>query len=242
MLFGFLRSSLPLGFFEGACDMHSHLLPGVDDGFPDFEKTMEGLALLKKLGYSKAKMTPHFMHDYQENTCAAIEIKFQEFLTQAGDALPLELSLGGEYMLDSTFMDRFEEGFLTLDKGGSLVLCETSYMNADPMAREMIYKIMLKGYRPVIAHPERYNYAAMPMYKRWKEKDYLLQMNLFSLGGAYGPPAKAKAHHLLKEGMYDYVGTDLHRVANVDRFLADIRLTAKERDQLEILLENNKGL
>ena len=222
--------------------MHSHLLPGVDDGFPDFERTMGGLALLKKLGYSKAKMTPHFMRDYQENTRAAIEAKYQEFLTQAGDALPLELSLGGEYMLDSAFMDRFEEGFLTLDKGGSLVLCETSYMNADPKVREMVYQIMLKGYRPVIAHPERYNYAAMPMYKRWKEKDYLLQLNLFSLGGAYGPPAKAKAHQLLKEGMYDYVGTDLHRVANVDRFLADIRLTSKERDQLEILLENNKGL
>ncbi len=145
-------------------------------------------------------------------------------------------------MLDDAFLERFEEGFLTMDKGGSLVLCETSYMSIDPMAKEMIYQIMLKGYRPIIAHPERYNYASMPQYKRWKEKDYLLQLNLFSLGNAYGEVARAKAHEMLKEGMYDYVGTDLHRVAGVDRFLADIRLTTRERDQLEILLENNKGL
>ena len=222
--------------------MHSHLLPGVDDGFPDFEKTMEGLDLLKKLGYTKVKMTPHFMKDYQENTRTNIEAKFQAFLTQAGDSLPVELTLGGEYMLDSCFMDRFEEGFLTLDKGGSIVLCETSYMNADPMAREMVYKIMLKGYQPVIAHPERYNYASMGLYNRWKERDYMLQLNLLSLAGAYGPLAKAKARQLLKAGMYDYVGTDLHRVTNVKKMLASIRLTTKEKDRLEVLLENNKTL
>lgn len=222
--------------------MHSHLLPGVDDGFPDFEKTMEGLALLKKLGYSKAKMTPHFMRDYKENTRTAIETKYQEFLAQAGDSLPMELSLGGEYMLDSCFMDRFEEGFLTLDKGGSMVLCETSYMHAEPMAREMVYKIMLKGYQPVIAHPERYNYASMALYNRWKERDYMLQLNLLSLSGAYGPPTQAKARQLLKAGMYDFVGTDLHRVARVNDMIASIRLSTKERDQLEILLEKNKTL
>ena len=242
MLVGFLRSSLPMGFFEGACDMHSHLLPGVDDGFPDFEKTMEGLALLKELGYAKVKMTPHFMRDYQENTRVAIETRYKEFLAQAGDSLPVDLSLGGEYMLDSCFMDRFEEGFLTLDKDGLLVLCETSYMNADSMAREMVYKIMLKGYQPVIAHPERYNYASMDLYNRWKERDYMLQLNLLSLAGAYGPPAKAKAHQLLKAGMYDFVGTDLHRVAKVNDMIASIRLSSKERDQLEILFENNKTL
>lgn len=241
MFFDWFKSPLPKGFFEGACDMHSHLLPGVDDGFPDFGKTMEGIALLKELGYSKAKMTPHFMRDYQENTRSAIETKYQEFLVQAGP-LPVELSLGGEYMLDSGFMDRFEEGFLTLDANHSLVLCETSYMMADPMAREMLYQVMLKGYRPVIAHPERYNYASMALYNRWKERDYLLQLNLLSLAGAYGDLARNKARQLLKAGMYDYVGTDLHRVARVNGMVASIRLSTKERDQLERLLENNKTL
>lgn len=242
MIFGFLRSSLPSGFFDGACDIHSHLLPGVDDGFPDFGKTMEGLALLKRLGFKKAKMTPHFMKDYVDNTRVAIEARYNAFMAEAGDNLPVELSLGGEYMLDSSFLDRFEEGFLTIDSRNTLVLCETSYMMADPNIREMLYQIMLKGYRPIVAHPERYNYASMQQYKRWKEKDYLLQLNLLSLGGAYGDEAQAKARQLLKDGMYDYVGTDLHRVANVEKMINDIKLTTKERDKLLLLFDNNNQL
>lgn len=242
MFFDLFRSPLPKDFFEGAFDMHSHLLPGVDDGFSSFEKTIDGLALMKELGYTKVKMTPHFMRDYQENTRAAIETKYKEFLAKAGDTLPVELSLGGEYMLDSCFMDRFEEGFLTLDAGQSLVLCETSYMMVEPQAREMLYQVMLKGYRPVIAHPERYNYASMALYNRWKERDYLLQLNLLSLAGAYGDLSQAKARKLLKAGMYDYVGTDLHRSAHMKEMIFSIRLSTKERDQLSILLENNKTI
>lgn len=236
------RSALPKDFFEGACDIHSHLLPGVDDGFPTEEKTMEGLSFMEQRGFKKLKMTPHFMKDYSQNTRQAIEAKFMAFCQDHGDAVGVELSLGGEYMLDSCFLDRFTEGFLTLDKEQTLVLCETSYMMADLQMKEMIYEIMLKGYQPVMAHPERYNYASMPLYKRWKEKDYLLQLNLLSLAGAYGDLAKMKALKLLNEGLYDYVGSDLHRIENVDRMIAAIRLSTKETDRLLQLFENNKQL
>ena len=242
MVFDFFKSSLPDGFLAGACDMHSHLLPGVDDGFKSFEDSMEGLAKLKAKGFVKAKMTPHFMKDYPENTRETIEQKYQDFLQKAGDDLPMELTLGGEYMLDSHFLDRFEEGFLTLDKMQSLVLCETSYMMMDPMAKDMLYQVMLKGYQPVIAHPERYMYASKPMYKRWKDREYLFQLNLFSLSGVYGKPAEEKARMMLKEGLYDYVGTDLHRVANLESKISSIKLSKKELDRLSVLLENNKKL
>lgn len=242
MFSNLFKSALPDDFFKGASDIHAHLLPGVDDGFPDFEKTMEGLSFMKRFGFKKVKMTPHFMKDYRENTRESIEERYKAFIAEAGDTIPVELSLGGEYMLDSCFLDRFEEGFLTLDKDHSMVLCETSYMKADPNAKEMLYQIMLKGYQPVIAHPERYNYASMPLYKRWKERDYMLQLNLLSLAGAYGDLAKTKARQLLKEGLYDYVGSDLHRVNNVERMIKSIRLSAKEIDLLAGLLENNKQL
>ena len=238
-MFDWFKSALPRDFFHGACDIHSHLLPGVDDGFQSFEATMKGLAFMKQLGYTKVKMTPHFMKDYRENTRESIQAKYNAFLDRAGSDIPVELSLGGEYMLDSQFMERFEEGFLTLDQGQSLVLCETSYIMADPNAREMLYRVMLQGYQPIIAHPERYNYASMATYKRWKERDYLLQLNLLSLGGAYGAVAEAKAHALLKEGMYDYVGSDLHRLNNVEQIVASVRLSTKEKDQLLRLFENN---
>ena len=245
MFLGFFRTLLRPGFFEGASDMHSHILPGVDDGMKDSQAAIKALFLLKRLGYRKVKLTPHFMKDYPENTRANIEAQYRTFLSEVKEVSLLhdvELSLGGEYMLDSCFMDRCEEGFLTLGRNNALVLCETSYMNADPKASEMLYKIMLKGYQPVVAHPERYNYATMASYRRWKEKDYLLQLNLLSLAGAYGDMAKAKARALLKAGMYDYVGTDLHREIDPGRTVYSIRLSKKERDQLEVLLENNSKL
>ena len=242
MFLDWFRSTLPRGFYEGACDMHSHLLPGVDDGFQDLQESVKGLFVMGRVGFKKVKMTPHFMKDYPENTRTTIESKYKAFLAEAGDTVPVEISLGGEYMLDSCFMDRFEEGFLTLDPGGSLVLCETSYMKPDPKAKDMLYHVMLKGYQSVIAHPERYNYASMGMYKRWKEKDYMLQLNLLSLAGVYGETAKAKAKKMLREGMYDFVGSDLHRIADNQRLMFSFRLSNKERDRLSILLENNKQL
>lgn len=242
MFLDFFKSRLRPGFFDGACDMHSHILPGVDDGIQDVGRATRALLLLNRIGYKKVKLTPHFMKDYPENTRANIEARFQAFLTEVGDETPVELSLGGEYMLDSCFMDRCEEGFLTLDKNNTLVLCETSYMSADPQAPNMLYQAMLKGYQPVIAHPERYNYASMATYRRWKEKDYLLQLNLLSLAGAYGETAKSKAKALLKEGTYDYVGSDLHRDKDLRDIIYSIRLSNKERDQLQRLLENNKEL
>lgn len=242
MFLDFFKSRLRPGFFDGAYDMHSHILPGVDDGIQDVGRATRALLLLNRIGYKKVKLTPHFMKDYPENTRANIEARFQAFLTEVGDETPVELSLGGEYMLDSCFLDRCEEGFLTLDKNNTLVLCETSYMSTDPQAPNMLYQAMLKGYQPVIAHPERYNYASMATYRRWKEKDYLLQLNLLSLAGAYGETAKSKARALLKEGTYDYVGSDLHRDKDLRDIIYSIRLSNKERDQLQRLLENNKEL
>ena len=242
MFSNLFKSGLPQDFFTGACDIHSHLLPGVDDGFPSQEKTLEALAFLKRQGVAKVKMTPHFMKDYPENTRENIEKKFRECCEAAkGMDIP-QLSLGGEYMLDSAFPKRVEEGLLTLNQEFKIVLCETSYMMMEPGAKEMLYDVELKGYQPVIAHPERYNYANMALYKRWKEKGYLFQMNLLSLAGAYGKPAKEKALKMLKEGMYEYLGSDLHRLDRIPEMIAAIKLTTKETDALFLLLENNKRL
>ena len=222
--------------------MHSHLLPGVDDGFPSEEKTLEALQFLCQKGVKAVKMTPHFMKDYPDNTREAIEQKFQAFVETNRSSIPLTLTLGGEYMLDSCFPDRVEEGLLTLDEEHTLVLCETSYLMMEPRMKEMLYDVMLKGLQPVIAHPERYQYASKQMYNRWKEKDYLFQLNLLSLAGAYGKPAKEKALQMLNDGMYDYVGSDLHRLNNVEQMVSSIKLSKKEIDQLQKLLENNRQL
>ena len=240
-MFGF-RHSLPKELFKGACDVHCHLLPGVDDGFSTSEKSIHALQKLEERGIQKMILTPHFLKDYPNNDRANITAKFEAFKAEAAKVSKIELRLGGEYMLDNCFMDHFKQGFLTLDKKGEHVLCETSYLMYEHGISEMLYDVMCAEFQPIIAHPERYEYAVEDNYLRWKDKRFKFQLNLLSLGGAYGRPAMVKAHYLLKEGMYDFVGSDMHNLDNFRHFLPQIRLTKKDIERLEQLIENNKKL
>lgn len=241
-MLSFLRHHLPDDFFRGACDVHCHLLPGVDDGFATAEKSLQALKRLEAKGVAKMILTPHFMKDYPLNNRESIMAEFEAFKAQAAEACGIELHLAAEYMLDACFMDHFKQGFLTLDKAGTHVLCETSYMMYEHGITEMIYEVMCADMQPVIAHPERYEYANKGNYFRWKDKNYKFQLNLLSLAGAYGGPAVEKAHYLLGEGLYDYIGSDMHGLSNFERFLPELKLKTKEIDQLAQLLENNKTL
>ena len=230
-MFGLGKHGLPDDFFCGACDVHCHLLPDVDDGFSSTEKSLQALKKIEERGVKKMILTPHFMKDYPLNNRQSITTEFEMFKAQAAEVCNIELRLAAEYMLDACFMEHFKQGFLTLDKGGTHVLCETSYMMYEHGITEMIYEVMCSGFQPVIAHPERYEYANKDNYFRWKDKRYKFQMNLLSLAGVYGESALVKSLYLLKEGMYDYIGSDMHGLSNFKRFLPEIRL-----------LENNKTL
>lgn len=241
-MLGFFLKNLPEDFFKGACDIHCHLLPGVDDGFPTTEKSLHALQKLEERGVRKMILTPHFMKDYPENERESIMAQFESYKAEAAKVSGIELHLGAEYMLDACFMNHFKQGFLTLGKKGKHVLCETSYLMYEHGISEMLYDIMCEEYQPIIAHPERYEYAVRDNYFRWRDKQYKFQLNLLSLSGAYGKPALVKSHYLLKEGMYEFVGSDMHNLDNFRRFLPEIRLTKKEMERLEQLIENNKKL
>jgi tyrosine-protein phosphatase YwqE len=240
-MFGF-RNKLPKDLFEGASDVHSHLLPGVDDGFSTMEKSIYALKKLEEHGIKKMTLTPHFMKDYPDNDRATITAKFEIYKAEASKVCGIELHLAAEYMLDARFLEHFKQGFLTLDKDGTHVLCETSYLMYEHGISDMLYEIMCAEYQPVIAHPERYEYANKNVYFKWIDKRYKFQLNILSLAGAYGSTAVAKSHYLLKEGLYDYVGSDMHRLSNYERFLPEIRLSNKNIERLEQLIENNKKL
>lgn len=240
-MFG-IRFRLPENFFQGVTDVHCHLLPGVDDGFSSTEKSLHALKKLEERGVKRMILTPHFMKDYPENNRESISEQFNAFKAEAETVSGIQLRLGAEYMLDACFMNHYKQGFLTLDEGGTHVLCETSYLMYEQNITEMLYEIMCDGFQPVIAHPERYEYAVKDNYFRWKDKSYKFQLNLLSLAGAYGTPAAVKSRYLLKEGMYDYVGSDMHGVGNFRKFLPNVRLTKKDTERLELLLENNKKL
>ena len=222
--------------------MHCHLLPGVDDGSGSVEQSLKALQAMEARGVERMMLTPHFMKEYPENTRENIMAKFEAFQAEAAKVSKIKLKQAAEYMLDARFMEHFRQGFLMLDQTSMEVLCETSYMMYEQNATEMIYDIMLEGYQPVIAHPERYEYATKAHYFKWRDKRYKFQLNLLSLAGAYGKPAAVKAHFLLGEGFYDYVGTDMHRLEHFEHHLEAMRLSRKDLNRLEELMENNKKL
>ena len=247
------REPLPEGIFEGTVDVHSHLLPGVDDGFQTAEDTIEALHTWAAAGVRGVIFTPHFMEGYKANRRSAIEQRFNAFqqqvnsyvsslsLGEAGKGLPT-CYLAAEYMVDDGFESHAADGYLSLGHDSGWVLTETSYVDIHPSHTQLLYDMSLAGYQPVIAHPERYQYASDRRYESWKRKGYKFQLNLLSLSGAYGDAAKEKAEWMLADGMYDYVGSDVHNLRNFLSWLPKIMLTPRQTDDLRLLLENNTSL
>lgn len=193
----------------GTTDWHSHILPGVDDGFKDMTDSLKALALMEKLGVKHLWLTPHVMEDCPNET-KALRHRFEELkLAYSGG---IKLHLASENMLDNLFEDRLEANdFLPLGENANHLLVETSYYNPPMNMTGLLEQIKHKGYYPVLAHPERYQYMDDKDYLRLKEMGILFQANYFSLVGAYGNTARKKLEWMLKKGLVDMMGSDLHR-------------------------------
>ena len=198
------------GFFRGFTDWHCHILPGVDDGVQTMEEALWILAEYERLGVKAVWLTPHIMED-MPNTTGHLRERFTELQTtwQGG----VTLHLASENMLDNLFEERLEKNdLLPIGEDGRHLLVETSYFNPPMGLHNILLRIKSKGYYPVLAHPERYMYMDEAEYRRLKSMAVQFQLNLFSLYGLYGKGVRKKASWLQKEGMYDYTGTDLHRL------------------------------
>lgn len=199
-------------------DMHSHLLPGIDDGVEDFEQALQTILALKELGYEKLVTTPHVMMGVYDNTPDTIKQKrdqLQAFLMEKG--VHVELEASAEYYLDERFMEMIRNKDLLLPISNQYVLFETAFMHASPFLNEAVFLIQASGLKPILAHPERYLYMHedFNQYVELREKGVLLQLNLSSLTGYYSPMVRKVARKLIDEGMVDFVGTDCHGLRHI---------------------------
>ena len=207
-------------------DMHSHLLPGLDDGAETLAHSLDLLRALRDLGFRKLIITPHIMGDYYKNTPEGIRAALHLLREAAAGAGldDVELNCAAEYYLDEFFGRKLADGteMLTFGADKRYLLFETSYMNEPLNLYEIIFALKAQGYTPVLAHPERYTY----LYGRFAEieklrRDHgvLLQVNLNSLAGYYSPAAKKVAEKLVDGGLVDFVGTDTHHLRHTDTLL-----------------------
>ena len=218
-LFNRRQSILDSGLLKGAVDNHSHILYGLDDGVKKQEDSLAILRWLEEQGVSEVWFTPHVMEDVP-NTTEGIRARFVELKAVYDGGL--QLHLAAEYMIDTLFEERLEKRDL-LEHGEEVVLVETSAI-APPINLWNVLEQMLKaGYRPLIAHPERYRYMEPSDYKELYNMGCFLQMNLPSIVGFYGESARQRAQYLLDKGWYRMVGSDCHRFKAIQA-----QYTAKE--------------
>ncbi|HEU4472370.1 MAG TPA: CpsB/CapC family capsule biosynthesis tyrosine phosphatase [Flavisolibacter sp.] len=200
-------------------DMHSHLLPGIDDGSPDLATSLELVKGLAALGYKKLITTPHILWEMYPNTAGIITNGLEVLRKALQDAgITIELHAAAEYFIDDHFdrQLRNKEPLLTLS--GNMVLVEFSMLTTPMDLQEILFEMQLQNYQPVLAHPERYTYLARrkQFFDELKNAGCLFQLNLLSLGGHYGTTVQELADHLLKNSYYDLAGTDLHHARHLD--------------------------
>jgi len=200
-------------------DMHSHLLPGIDDGSQDMETTLQLIRGMMELGYTKLVTTPHVMWDMYKNTTEIITRKL-ELVREAvkAEGLNIEINAAAEYFLDDHVQGLIKNGTPLLTVSGNMVLVEFSLAFPSHSLKDILFEMQMQNYQPIIAHPERYIYLERnkDFYEELKDIGCLFQLNLLSLGGYYGKSPQVLAEHLIKKEYYDLIGTDLHGFRHLD--------------------------
>lgn len=205
-----VRTLGKLAFLE--VDMHNHLLPAIDDGSQSVEQSLKLIKGLQALGLENFICTPHIMDGVHPNTKSTIagahDTLYQE-LKKTGTKV--KTYAAAEHMIDDGLEKLIEKDNLCVMPGG-YVLIEMSYLSESKALFQTILDIQKLGYKPILAHPERYNYYHynFDMYKQIKDAGCLLQLNLLSISRYYGTEVKVAALTMIKSGMYDFVGTDTH--------------------------------
>jgi protein-tyrosine phosphatase len=224
------RSTVDLGWL--GVDMHSHLLPGIDDGSPDLATSIELIDGLIKLGYKKFIATPHVLWDLYPNTTETITNALGELragLTEKG--LDVEISAAAEYYIDEHFVQELNNKVPLLTLKDNLVLVEFSMLTAPLDLQEVLFEMQMQNYQPIIAHYV-YLQQKKSFYDDLRNAGCQFQLNLLSLTGYYGRGVKDLAEYLVKNGFYSYAGTDLHGAKHLAQLpgLAQSSLYAALRD------------
>ncbi|GHB62867.1 tyrosine-protein phosphatase [Persicitalea jodogahamensis] len=235
----FKTPSLPLDLSFLGADMHSHLLPGIDDGVGDAQEAVAMIRQMKAYGYHHLITTPHIIWDCYRNTPATIAEGLQTVRAACAEAgLDIQLDAAAEYFLDEHFSELLSAGEPLLTLPGKRVLVELPYTTPLMNTPEILFSIIGHGYQPVLAHPERYAYyhADPTIFQKLSDQGCELQLNALSLTGHYGEGVTRTAEWLLKHRLVTFLGSDAHRISHVEQ----LKKLTKRKDLKDYPFQNYK--
>ena len=200
-------------------DIHSHLIPNIDDGIQSIEEGISILREMESLGYTKVITSPHTMWGTYDNTAETILSglkKMQEAILEEG--INIELQAASEYYLDEHFMQRIHSDEELLTFGQNHILVETGFINEPPELKEASFHLTMKGYKMVYAHPERYLYLLEKpsLIEELLDRNIIFQLNAVSLTGCYSKPVQKLAEKLIDMKAIKLVGTDCHNMGHIN--------------------------
>ena len=241
MLF-FKKKEIPMKEFfpEGFVDIHSHLLPGIDDGAKNLDNSIELIQKMSSYGIKNFITTPHVLGDVYPNSSKTIleklELVKKELIKR--NITDVTINAAAEYMMDEQFSKLLEKkDILTLKD--NYVLVEMSYFSPPMNLYDILFEIQLKGYKPILAHPERYIFYHnnFDNYYKLKKAGCLFQLNLLSLTEQYGKGVQKIANKLIKENLYNFVATDTHHHNHLN-LLSQLR-TKRVFAKIKYLIDNS---
>ena len=200
-------------------DMHSHLIPGIDDGSKTMEESLDLIRRLAGYGLRKIITTPHIMYEYYRNTPEIVEIGLEDLRRSVRtEGIEMEIEAAAEYYMDEIFLEKITVGEKLLTFGDNYVLVETGFINKPQMLFDIIFQLEMAGYRPILAHPERYQYLIndKKLFEELVDRNIIFQVNLLSLTGFYSKQIKDFADMMLERGLIRFLGTDCHNVRYLD--------------------------
>lgn len=214
-----VKNAIPLKDLE--VDLHSHFIPGVDDGSKSFEESVSMIKQIADLGYRKVITTPHIQFENFKNSPANILPALDSLrLAVKAEGVDIEIEAGAEYLMDDGFEALIKaDSFLTF--GSKYILVEFSYFSIHPAYKEYLFELQINGYKVILAHPERYGfwYRDMAKFEDLKDRGLFFQMNIGSITGYYAPGVRKFAEKLIDAGMIDFVGSDMHNQKMMDEMV-----------------------
>ncbi len=240
-MFSFIKSKPRLKDLipDNYIDIHSHLLPGIDDGSKNIDETINLVSQMIGMGFNQFTTTPHVIKNVWNNSKNEIQdLKNKSTLDLKKNNIENSFCAAAEYMMDVDFVNLFKsEKLLTLKD--NYVLVEISYMNPPMQLFEIIFDLQIAGYIPVLAHPERYSYYHnnFEIYDKLKKAGCLFQLNLLSTVGYYSLEVAKIADKLLGQNLIDFVGSDIHHQNHINNFENKIKI--KNINALSEAIEKN---